>query len=37
MKQNTMSTLTDLQREQWAVDGFLQMEGALSPEEVKFF
>ncbi|HIB57321.1 MAG TPA: hypothetical protein EYO53_10155 [Alphaproteobacteria bacterium] len=37
MKQNAMSTLTDLQREQWAVDGFLQMEGALSPEEVEFF
>ena len=32
-----MAKLTDLQREQWAVDGFIQLEGALSPEEVKLF
>ena len=37
MKQNTMEKLTDLQREQWAVDGFIQLEGALSPDEVEFF
>ncbi len=32
-----MGTLTDLQREQWAVDGYIQLEGALSPEEVDSF
>jgi hypothetical protein len=29
--------LTEAQREQWAVDGYLQLEGALSPAEVDFF
>jgi hypothetical protein len=37
MLANTTRTLTDLQREQWAVDGYLQLEGALSPAEVEFF
>lgn len=37
MLANTTRTLTDLQREQWAVDGYLQIEGALSPAEVDFF
>ena len=37
MLANTTRTLTDLQREQWAVDGYLQLEGALSPSEVAFF
>lgn len=37
MKKNAVSALTDLQREQWAVDGYLQLEGVLSPEEVEFF
>ena len=37
MTRNAMHTLTDLQREQWAVDGYLQIEGVLSPEEVDFF
>jgi hypothetical protein len=37
MLANTTRTLTDLQREQWAVDGYLQLEGALSSAEVDFF
>jgi len=37
MLANTTRVLTDLQREQWAVDGYLQLEGALSPAEVEFF
>jgi hypothetical protein len=37
MLANTTRALTDLQREQWAVDGYLQLEGALSPAEVEFF
>ena len=37
MLANTTRALTDLQREQWAVDGYLQIEGALSPSEVEFF
>ena len=37
MLANTTRTLTDSQREQWAVDGYLQIEGALSPAEVSFF
>ena len=37
MLANTTRTLTEAQREQWAVDGYLQLEGALSPAEVKFF
>lgn len=37
MLANTSRALTDLQREQWAVDGYLQIEGALSPSEVEFF
>lgn len=37
MDQENMQVLTDLQREQWAVDGYLQLEGVLSPEEVEFF
>jgi hypothetical protein len=32
-----MQTLTGLQREQWAVDGFLHLEGVLSADEVAFF
>ena len=36
MLANTTRVLTDLQREQWAVDGYLQIEGALSPAEVGF-
>ena len=31
MLANTTRTLTEAQREQWAVDGYLQIEGALSP------
>ncbi|MBX9944090.1 MAG: hypothetical protein K2Y40_08430, partial [Reyranella sp.] len=37
MLANTTRLLTDAQREQWAVDGYLQLEGALSPAEVDFF
>lgn len=37
MLANTTRTLTEAQREQWAVDGYLQLEGALSPAEVDFF
>ncbi|HYD06625.1 MAG TPA: hypothetical protein VEC60_12910, partial [Reyranella sp.] len=37
MLANTTRTLTEAQREQWAVDGYLQLEGALSPAEVEFF
>lgn len=37
MQTNAKGSLTDLQREQWAVDGYLQIEGALSAEEVAFF
>ena len=37
MLANTRRTLTEEQREQWAVDGYLQIEGALSPAEVEFF
>jgi hypothetical protein len=37
MNQSHMQKLTDLQRELWAVDGYLQLEGALSPQEVEFF
>ena len=37
MLANTTRALTDLQREQWAVDGYLQIEGALTPAEVEFF
>ena len=29
MLANTTRTLTEAQREQWAVDGYLQLEGAL--------
>ena len=35
MLANTTRVLTDLQREQWAVDGYLQIGGALSPTEVE--
>ena len=31
-----MAKLTAVQREQWTVDGFIQLDGALSSEEVKF-
>jgi hypothetical protein len=31
MLANTKRALTEEQREQWAVDGYLQLEGALSP------
>ena len=37
MLANTTRALTEEQREQWAVDGYLQLEGALSPAEVDFF
>ena len=37
MLANTKRALTEEQREQWAVDGYLQLEGALSPAEVDFF
>ena len=37
MLANTTRTLTEAQREQWAVDGYLQIEGALSPAEEDFF
>ena len=37
MLANTTRALTEAQREQWAVDGYLQLEGALSPAEVDFF
>src|SRR5665213_3695349 len=37
MLANTKRILTQEQREQWAVDGYLQIEGALSPAEVGFF
>ncbi len=37
MLANTTRTLTEAQREQWAVDGYLQIEGALSSAEVDFF
>ena len=37
MLANTTRALTAEQREQWAVDGYLQLEGALSPSEVDFF
>ena len=37
MTRNVMHSLTEPQREQWAVDGYLQLEGVLSPEEVDFF
>jgi hypothetical protein len=37
MLANTTRALTEAQREQWAVDGYLQLEGALSPAEVAFF
>jgi len=37
MLANTKRILTEAQREQWAVDGYLQIEGALSKPEVAFF
>ena len=37
MLANPTRALTEAQREQWAVDGYLQLEGALSPAEVAFF
>ena len=37
MLANTTRVLTEAQREQWAVDGYLQLEGALTPAEVDFF
>ena len=37
MDQENTQVLSDLQREQWAVDGYLQLEGVLSAEEVQFF
>ena len=37
MLANTARALTEAQREQWTVDGYLQLEGALSPAEVDFF
>ena len=32
-----MNRLTDKQREQWAIDGYLHLEQALSPRQVDFF
>ncbi len=32
-----MQTLTDQQRHQWAVDGYLHLKGVLSADEVEFF
>ena len=32
-----MQTLTEAQRATWAIDGYIQLEGALSPDEVAFF
>ena len=32
-----MKTLTEDQRIKWATDGYIQLEGALSPDEVAFF
>lgn len=32
-----MQQLTEAQRSQWEIDGYLQLEGVLSPEEVAFF
>ncbi|MGI9336024.1 MAG: phytanoyl-CoA dioxygenase family protein [Gammaproteobacteria bacterium] len=32
-----MQTLSELQRSQWSTDGYLHLEGVLSPEEVAFF
>jgi len=32
-----MQTLTDSQRTQWSTDGYLHLEGTLSPDEVNFF
>ena len=32
-----MQRLTEEQRTQWAVDGYLCIEGALKPDEVEFF
>ena len=33
----SMKTLTDEQRSKWAIDGYLQLEQVLSPDEVAFF
>ena len=32
-----MKTLTEEQRIKWVTDGYIQIEGALSPEEVELF
>ena len=32
-----MPTLTDEQRRQWAVDGYIHLEGALAPQEVSLY
>ena len=32
-----MQSLTDAQRLQWETDGYIVLEGALSPDEVAFF
>ena len=32
-----MKTLTEEQRIKWATDGYIQLEGALNPDEVAFF
>ena len=32
-----MRTLTEAQRIQWETDGYIILEGALNPDEVKFF
>ena len=37
MLANVTRSLTEAQREQWAVDGYLQIEGALTAAEVAFF
>ena len=37
MNQAVMNTLTDQQRSDWAINGFIRLEQALNPEEVRFF
>ena len=32
-----MEHLSEQQREQWAIDGYLHLEGQLGPDEVAFF
>ena len=37
MNQAVMNSLTDQQRSDWAINGFIRLEQALNPEEVRFF